>query len=138
MPSLVMRAPPGSLLEQTSRLVVRRQIEYGAELGVPWGISESAYNARDLELTYQYSNFGVPGLGLKRGLGEDIVVAPYATRSRRWSIRAAAARELRPARRGRRAAAATASTRRSTTRRRGCRRAATSRSCAPTWRTTRA
>ena len=79
MPSLVMRAPAGSLLEQTSRLVVRRQKTYGAALGVPWGISESAYNVRDLELTYQYSNFGVPGLGLKRGLGENAVVAPYAT-----------------------------------------------------------
>ena len=79
MPSLVMRAPAGSLLEQTSRLVVRRQMTYGAALGVPWGISESAYNVRDLELTYQYSNFGVPGLGLKRGLGENAVVAPYAT-----------------------------------------------------------
>jgi len=79
MPSLVMRAPTGSLLEQTSRLIVQRQISYGAELDVPWGISESAYNARDLELTYQYSNFGVPGLGLKRGLSQDTVIAPYAT-----------------------------------------------------------
>ena len=79
MPPLVMRAPTGSLLEQTDRLVVRRQIEYGEKLGLPWGISESAYNARDLELTYQYSNFGVPGLGLKRGLGENRVIAPYAT-----------------------------------------------------------
>jgi len=79
MPSLVMRAPAGSLLEQTSRLIVRRQMTYGATLGLPWGISESAYNARDLQLTYQYSNFGVPGLGLKRGLSEDVVVAPYAT-----------------------------------------------------------
>ena len=79
MPSLVMRAPEGSLLEQTSRFVVRRQMQYGAQLGVPWGVSESAYNERDLELTYQYSNFGVPGLGLKRGLSEDAVVAPYAT-----------------------------------------------------------
>jgi cyclic beta-1,2-glucan synthetase len=79
MPSLVMRAPSGSLLEETSRLVVWRQQAYGKELGVPWGISESAYNARDLELTYQYSSFGVPGLGLKRGLGDDIVIAPYAT-----------------------------------------------------------
>jgi cyclic beta-1,2-glucan synthetase len=79
MPPLVMRAPVGSLLEQTDRLVVRRQIEYGAKRGLPWGISESAYNARDLEFTYQYSNFGVPGLGLKRGLGENSVVAPYAT-----------------------------------------------------------
>ncbi len=79
MPSLVMRAPAGSLLEQTSRLIVQRQIRYGLKLGIPWGISESAYNARDLELTYQYSNFGVPGLGLKRGLRENAVVAPYAT-----------------------------------------------------------
>ena len=79
MPSLVMRAPSGSLLEQTNRLIVQRQIRYGEELGIPWGVSESAYNARDLELTYQYSNFGVPGLGLKRGLSENVVIAPYAT-----------------------------------------------------------
>ena len=79
MPSLVMRAPAGSLLEQTNRLMVRRQQEYGQSLGVPWGVSESAYNARDLEFTYQYSNFGVPGLGLKRGLAENSVFAPYAT-----------------------------------------------------------
>jgi cyclic beta-1,2-glucan synthetase len=79
MPSLVMRAALGSLLEQTNRLIVRRQIEYAHRQRRPWGISESAYNARDLEFTYQYSNFGVPGLGLKRGLGDNAVVAPYAT-----------------------------------------------------------
>ncbi len=79
MPPLVMRAPYGSLLDQTDRLIVRRQIEYGESRGLPWGVSESAYNARDLEFTYQYSNFGVPGLGLKRGLGDERVVAPYAT-----------------------------------------------------------
>ena len=79
MPSLVMRAPAGSLLERTNRLVVRQQMKYGALRGVPWGASESAYNARDLELTYQYSSFGVPDLGLKRGLGEELVIAPYAT-----------------------------------------------------------
>jgi cyclic beta-1,2-glucan synthetase len=79
MPALVMRSPEGSLLTQTCKLIVRRQIEYGQERGVPWGVSESAYNARDLNLNYQYSSFGVPGLGLKRGLGEDIVIAPYAT-----------------------------------------------------------
>jgi cyclic beta-1,2-glucan synthetase len=79
MPSLVMRAPGGSLLGQTARLVVRRQIRFGAELGVPWGVSESAYNVRDLEFTYQYSTFGIPGLGLKRGLSENAVIAPYAT-----------------------------------------------------------
>jgi len=79
MPDLVMRSPATSLLSQTCDLVVRRQIEYGAERHVPWGESESAYNARDLNLTYQYASFGVPGLGLKRGLSVDIVIAPYAT-----------------------------------------------------------
>ncbi len=79
MPALVMRSPEGSLLSQTLELVVRRQAEYGVERGVPWGVSESAYNARDVDFTYQYSSFGVPGLGLKRGLSDDLVIAPYAT-----------------------------------------------------------
>jgi cyclic beta-1,2-glucan synthetase len=79
MPSLVTYTPRYSLLDQTCRLVVKRQIEYGNERGVPWGVSESAFNVRDLFLTYQYSAFGVPGLGMKRGLGEDLVIAPYAT-----------------------------------------------------------
>ncbi len=79
MPDLVLEAPSGSLLEHTNRLAVRRQIQYGEERGVPWGISEAAYNARDVQFTYQYSNFGVSGLGLKRRLSEDLVVAPYAT-----------------------------------------------------------
>ena len=79
MPALVMRTPAFSLLDNTYRLIVARQMSYAAERGVPWGISESGFNARDLEQTYQYSSFGVPGLGLKRGLSEDLVVAPYAT-----------------------------------------------------------
>jgi len=79
MPALVMRAPVGSILQRTNELVVQRQIKYGVELGVPWGISESQFNARDLEGTYQYSSFGVPDLGYKRGLGDNIVIAPYAT-----------------------------------------------------------
>lgn len=78
MPSLVMRAPAGSLLEHTNRLIVRRQIDYGRSLGIPWGMSESQYNARDIEQTYQYSSFGVPDLGYKRALAENTVIAPYA------------------------------------------------------------
>ena len=78
-PSLVMRAPTESIIGRTNRAIVRRQIDYAKALATPWGISESAYNARDLQLTYQYSNFGIPGLGLKRGLSEDAVIAPYAT-----------------------------------------------------------
>ena len=79
MPALVMRAPAGSLIGNTNRLVVARQIRYATTLGLPWGISESAFNARDLAQNYQYSSFGIPGLGLRRGLSEDLVIAPYAT-----------------------------------------------------------
>jgi cellobiose phosphorylase len=79
MPLLVMPGFPGSLLDQTCASAVARQIEYGRELGLPWGVSESAYNTVDMHLTYQYRAFGVPGLGLKRGLSEDRVVAPYAS-----------------------------------------------------------
>ncbi len=79
MPPLVMKEPHGSLLNQTSKLVIKRQIQYARSKNIPWGISEAAYNARDRELTYQYTNFGVPGLGLKRGLGQNTVIAPYAT-----------------------------------------------------------
>ncbi len=79
MPSLVMYTPRGSLLDRTCRLVVKKQIRYGTERHVPWGISESAYNVRDKALAYQYSSFGVPALGLKRGLGEDLVISPYST-----------------------------------------------------------
>jgi cyclic beta-1,2-glucan synthetase len=79
MPLLLMRNYRETLLGETYEAVVSRQIEYGYERGVPWGISESAYSARDLQLNYQYGPFGVPGLGLKRGLIEDLVVSPYST-----------------------------------------------------------
>ncbi|HXN65598.1 MAG TPA: glucoamylase family protein, partial [Candidatus Acidoferrales bacterium] len=95
MPALVMHNPANSLLRQTCELSVRRQIEYGDERGVPWGVSESAYNERDLHLTYQYSGFGVPGLGLKRGLADDLVIAPYATALAAMFEPASATRNLR-------------------------------------------
>jgi cyclic beta-1,2-glucan synthetase len=79
MPSLVMRSYPETLLDLTARMAVRKQMKYGAERAVPWGISESAYNVVDRHGNYQYKAFGVPGLGLKRGLGDELVVAPYAT-----------------------------------------------------------
>ncbi|MEO7067783.1 MAG: glucoamylase family protein [Rhodanobacter sp.] len=79
MPMLVMPTYEGTLLDQSCRAAVARQIEYGNQLNVPWGVSESGFNTRDIHLTYQYRAFGVPGLGLKRGLGDDVVIAPYAT-----------------------------------------------------------
>lgn len=79
MPPLVMREPLGSMLDQTNRLIVRRQIMYARERSLPWGISEAAFNARDQQMNYQYSNFGVPSLGLQRGLSRNAVIAPYAS-----------------------------------------------------------
>ena len=79
MPLLVMPTYENTLLDQTCKAAVARQIEYGRQRGVPWGISESGYNTVDVHLNYQYRAFGVPGLGLKRGLGEDLVIAPYAS-----------------------------------------------------------
>ena len=79
MPWLFMRTYRNTLLENTYVAVVDRQIEYARQRGVPFGISESGYYAFDYQMNYQYRAFGVPGLGFKRGLDEDLVVAPYAT-----------------------------------------------------------
>jgi cellobiose phosphorylase len=79
MPGLLMPEFPDTLLHETSKAVVARQVAYGALRGTPWGISESAYNAVDAQDIYQYKAFGVPGLGFKRGLADDLVIAPYAT-----------------------------------------------------------
>jgi cellobiose phosphorylase len=79
MPLLVMPNYENTLLDRTCKAAVQQQIEYGKLRGVPWGISESGYNRTDVQLNYQYHAFGVPGLGLKRGLAGDLVIAPYAT-----------------------------------------------------------
>jgi cyclic beta-1,2-glucan synthetase len=79
MPTLVMQSLPYTVLDQAERGAVQRHVTYGAERGVPWGASESAYNLRDRHLTYQYRAFGVPDLALKRGMGRDLVIAPYAS-----------------------------------------------------------
>jgi cellobiose phosphorylase len=79
MPLLVMPEYENTLLDQTNKAMVQRQIEYGKQRDVNWGISESGYNMVDAQLNYQYRAFGVPGLGLKRGLAEDLVIAPYSS-----------------------------------------------------------
>ena len=79
MPALLMPSFPGTLLDASCGAAVRRHIRYARRHGVPWGISESCYNRTDEKQTYQYRAHGVPGLGLKRGLGEHLVVAPYAS-----------------------------------------------------------
>ncbi|MGG7517936.1 GH36-type glycosyl hydrolase domain-containing protein [Allorhizobium undicola] len=79
MPPLVMQERHGGILNQTNNLIVKEQMNHGKRLNIPWGISEAAFNARDHALAYQYTNFGVPTLGLKRGLGQNAVIAPYAS-----------------------------------------------------------
>ncbi len=79
MPLLIMRSYPLTLLGESCAGAVRRQMAYGGEHGVPWGVSESAYNLRDRHHTYQYRAFGVPDLALKRGLDRELVIAPYAS-----------------------------------------------------------
>ena len=79
MPLLVMPTYENTLIDQTLRTVVQRQIDYGKQRGVAWGISESGFNTVDVQFNYQYRAFGVPGLGLKRGLAEDLVISPYAS-----------------------------------------------------------
>ncbi|MBA3385585.1 MAG: cyclic beta 1-2 glucan synthetase, partial [Chthoniobacterales bacterium] len=79
MPLLVMPNYSNTLLDHACKAAVQLQIEYGNSRGVPWGISESGYTRTDAHQNYQYRAFGVPGLGLKRGLAEDLVIAPYAS-----------------------------------------------------------
>ena len=79
MPILVMPTYENTLLDQTCKAAVEWQIKYGKQAGIPWGISESGYNMINASSHYLYRAFGAPGLGLKRGLEEDSVIAPYAT-----------------------------------------------------------
>ncbi|OYZ23707.1 MAG: hypothetical protein B7Y39_03730 [Bdellovibrio sp. 28-41-41] len=79
MPNLVLHDYRNTLLNETLHTVVEGQIAYGNEHRIPWGVSEAGYNARDLQMNYQYGPFGVPGFGLKRGLSHDLVISPYST-----------------------------------------------------------
>jgi cyclic beta-1,2-glucan synthetase len=79
MPLLVMRSYENTLLGETYGTILFKQMKYGKDRHIPWGISEAGFNARDILLNYQYGPFGIPGLGFKRGLGRDLVVSPYST-----------------------------------------------------------
>jgi cyclic beta-1,2-glucan synthetase len=79
MPLLVMPTYRDTLLDRTYHGIIHAQVDYARRRNVPWGISESGYNTIDASMNYQYRAFGVPGTGLKRGLGDDLVIAPYAT-----------------------------------------------------------
>lgn len=77
MPNINIRKYEGSLLDESCKFMVMSQMKYADKLGIPWGISEAAFNLKDLNSNYQYKAFGVPWLGLKRGLGDEMVVSSY-------------------------------------------------------------
>ncbi len=79
MPNLIMKVPEGSLIDESCKFAKISQLEYAKNNSIPWGISESAYSLKDLQSNYQYKAFGIPELGLKRGLEEEFVVSPYST-----------------------------------------------------------
>ncbi len=95
MPRLLMRSGPETLLYESEKVAIQTQQAYGEKTGTPWGVSESAYSARDPEHRYQYQAFGVPGLGLRRGLAKDVVIAPYASALALQIFPAEAARNIR-------------------------------------------
>ena len=79
MPNINMKRYKGSLLDESSKFAIMNQIEYSQKVGIPWGMSEAAFNLKDLQGNYQYKAFGIPWLGLKRGLEDDIVISSYGT-----------------------------------------------------------
>ena len=79
MPNINIRKYEGSLLDESCKFMVLSQMKYSSKLGIPWGISEAAFNLKDLNSNYQYKAFGVPWLGLKRGLGDEMVVSSYGS-----------------------------------------------------------
>ncbi|MFZ5911460.1 MAG: GH36-type glycosyl hydrolase domain-containing protein [Chloroflexota bacterium] len=79
MPTLFTKNYPDTLINQSCHAIVGHQISYGRKKNVPWGISESNYYHFDANQVYQYRSFGAPGMGYKRGLADDLVIAPYAS-----------------------------------------------------------
>ena len=79
MPNIIMKKYKGSLLDESCKFMISNQMQYAKKLEIPWGFSETAFNVKDLNNNYQYKAIGIPWLGLKRGLEDDIVVASYAS-----------------------------------------------------------
>jgi cyclic beta-1,2-glucan synthetase len=79
MPNINIKEYEGSLLDESCKFMIMSQREYANRLGIPWGISESAFNLKDLNSNYQYKAFGIPWLGLKRGLADEMVVSSYGS-----------------------------------------------------------
>jgi len=79
MPNINIPKIKGSLLDESCNFLIMSQMEYAKEIGLPWGISEAAFNLKDLHSNYQYKAFGIPWLGLKRGLADELVISSYGS-----------------------------------------------------------
>ena len=79
MPNINIPKFEGSLLDESCKFMIMSQMEYAKKLNIPWGISEAAFNLKDLHYNYQYKAFGIPWLGLKRGLADEFVVSSYGS-----------------------------------------------------------
>ena len=73
MPNINIPKYEGSLLDEACKFMIMSQKEYAKKLNIPWGISEAAFNVKDLKSNYQYKAFGIPWLGLKRGEIESLI-----------------------------------------------------------------
>ena len=79
MPNINIPRYEGSLLDESCKFAIMSQMEYAKKLNIPWGISEAAFNVKDLHSNYQYKAFGIPWLGLKRGLADEMVISSYGS-----------------------------------------------------------
>ena len=79
MPNINVPRYKGSLLDESCNFMIMSQLKYAKHLNIPFGISEAAFNLKDLQYNYQYRAFGIPWLGLKRGLADEMVVSTYGS-----------------------------------------------------------
>lgn len=79
MPYLFNKSYEHTLIDQSLFFTKYSQLKYAKENDVCFGISESAYAIKDNDLNYQYKAFGIPWLGLKRGLNDSLVISPYSS-----------------------------------------------------------
>lgn len=81
MPALFLPCIKGSLIYEALMFALFRQKDRRAEIAGKsiWGISESGYFAFDSNMNYRYRAFGIPELGYKTGLENDLVISPYSS-----------------------------------------------------------
>jgi cyclic beta-1,2-glucan synthetase len=79
MPMLFTNSYENSQLDFACRNAVKGQILFGERMGIPWGLSESAYSALDARQTYQYRAFGIREAAQNPDADNRVVISPYST-----------------------------------------------------------